>query len=84
MKIIYFENGVLFYYGNPAGYLHGGTVFLTGQSWSVISGKRKGQKSKSGKVCMTVFQRGLLKQQRRRIWKKKGCVFTSWGGKARS
>ena len=28
MKNIYFENGVLFYYGNPAGYLHGGTVVL--------------------------------------------------------
>ncbi len=28
MKNIYFQNGVLFYYGNPAGYLHGRTVVL--------------------------------------------------------
>lgn len=28
MRNIYFQNGVLFYYGNPAGYLHGGTVIL--------------------------------------------------------
>lgn len=28
MKNIYFQNGILFYYGNPAGYLHDGTVVL--------------------------------------------------------
>lgn len=28
MRNIYFQNGILFYYGNAAGYLHGGTVVL--------------------------------------------------------
>ncbi len=28
MRQIFIQNGVLFYYGNPAGYLHGGTVIL--------------------------------------------------------
>ena len=28
MKNIYFQNEILFYYGNPAGYLHDGTVVL--------------------------------------------------------
>lgn len=28
MRKIYFQNGILFYYGNPAGYLQGGTVVL--------------------------------------------------------
>lgn len=28
MRNIYFQDGILFYYGNPAGYLHDGTVVL--------------------------------------------------------
>lgn len=48
MRKIYFQNGILFYYGNPAGYLQGGTVvldtFLIRQSWFIISEKKNWQK----------------------------------------
>ncbi len=57
---------------------------LTGQSWSVISGEKEGAKVEVREGVYDRLSEGTFETAAEAHAAEKGCVFTSWGGKARS
>ena len=89
MKNIYFENGVLFYYGNPAGYLHGGIVVLDcvfdrAELVRYIREKEGGKSEFREGVYDRLSEGSFENNSKGACDRKKAAYLPAWGGKARS
>ena len=76
MKRIYVQNGIVFYYGNPAGYLGDGTAVIDCmfQKEELVSFVKEQflVEPYSGRVCMTGCRREVVSKRQRRSVSGKG------------